>query len=323
MNCNHCKNELPEEGDEARCSMCKHGYHFECTTISESSWKTLTKAKKLDWKCHVCRNSLKLPLTTRSGATSSPSQETQRDPTMIAMQKLWKADFAKFTATLGEKLDEYEKSLEFTAGKMDDIAKDIKVIQQKMIETEQKQNKIEAENKELKTRVRNLEVELKEMGQAALNNKLEISGLPNSANLNVTDVAKKFVEKTGLDPIAVGNYTVEKPFKTQNQDRPNVKASIVVGFKSVETRNQVFGKIRADKIRFKTKDIVPGTSDESSVFVNEYLSPYYRKLFYEAKKIKTEKNYAYLWVRDGKILLKKTQESNVMRLTCMDDLAKI
>ncbi|KAI5709945.1 hypothetical protein M8J75_004364 [Diaphorina citri] len=240
MNCNHCKNELPEEGDEARCSMCKHGYHFECTTISESSWKTLTKAKKLDWKCHVCRNSLKLPLTTRSGATSSPSQETQRDPTMIAMQNLWKADFAKFTATLGGKLDEYEKSLEFTAGKMDDIAKDIKVIQQKMIETEQKQNKIEAENKELKTRVRNLEVELKEMGQVALNNKLEISGLPNSANLNVTDVAKKFVEKTGLDPIAVGNYTVEKPLKTQNQDRPNVKASIVVGFKSVETRNQVF-----------------------------------------------------------------------------------
>ncbi|KAI5713087.1 hypothetical protein M8J75_013652 [Diaphorina citri] len=159
---------------------------------------------------------------------------------MIAMQNLWKADFAKFTATLGGKLDEYEKSLEFTAGKMDDIAKDIKVIQQKMIETEQKQNKIEAENKELKTRVRNLEVELKEMAQAALNNKLEISGLPNSANLNVTDVAKKFVEKTGLDPIAVGNYTVEKPFKTQNQDRPNVKASIVVGFKSVETRNQVF-----------------------------------------------------------------------------------
>ncbi|KAI5734816.1 hypothetical protein M8J77_010710 [Diaphorina citri] len=47
-----------------------------------------------------------------------PSQETQRDSTMIAMQNLWKADFAKFTATLGEKLDEYEKSLEFTAGKL-------------------------------------------------------------------------------------------------------------------------------------------------------------------------------------------------------------
>uniref|UniRef100_A0A8D8VWF8 PHD-type domain-containing protein n=1 Tax=Cacopsylla melanoneura TaxID=428564 RepID=A0A8D8VWF8_9HEMI len=335
MNCHACKKELSDEGDDAACGLCKQSYHFQCTTVSESSWKKMSMQKKQEWICHVCRKArdAKLAatqvlrsqqpgagkLTPTTEKQTKPTEEAivETDPIVLSLQKVWMADFGKFQKNIQDSLKEYVETLNYVSGQVEDIAKDVKIIQKKMIEVEQRQDKQDQENKEMKTLVRKLEVELMEMKQEGLNNKLEISGLPNG-QMDVTDVAKRFVEKTGLDPNAIGSFTVDKPHK--NEDR---RASIVVGFRTIEVRNQVFGKIRAEKLRFKTKDVLNGSSDESPLYVNEYLSPYYRKLFYEAKKIKNEKDYAYLWVRDGKILLKKTQDSNVMRLMCMGDLAKI
>lgn len=314
MNCNACKEPLSNQGGEAVCGKCKGEYHFQCTTVFTSdAWKKMSSTKRAEWKCNSCIRS--------KPATRSTSEDDQcNENTMTMFQKLLSKEFSEFEKRMNKKFGDVEKNLEFTSGKLDDMATSVKNIEQKMILIERRQEKIEAENKELKTKIKNLEVEVREMAQAGLNNKLEISGLPNTF-MELKDVGKQFMDRVGVDLNTVGQYDVEKPFKPQ--DRAGTKSSVVMTFRIPEVRNLVFGKVKIDKIRLTTKDLIKNSSDTSLVYVNEYLSPYYRKLFYEAKKVKLEKKYSFLWVRGGKLLLKKSEGSNIIRLTSMDDLGKI
>lgn len=59
------------------------------------------------------------------------------------------------------------------------------------------------------------------------------------------------------------------------------------------------------------------------VYVNESLSPAKRKLLTAAKNVKTEKNFSYLWVRNGKIFLRKNQGDPVIVVNTLDQLDKL
>ncbi|KAG8250378.1 hypothetical protein J6590_103211 [Homalodisca vitripennis] len=48
-----------------------------------------------------------------------------------------------------------------------------------------------------------------------------------------------------------------------------------------------------------------GATDDRSIYVNESLSPARRALYALARKYQREKNFKFLWVRNGKIFLRK------------------
>jgi len=56
------------------------------------------------------------------------------------------------------------------------------------------------------------------------------------------------------------------------------------------------------------------------IYINESLSPARRKLFAMARVSKQEKNYKYLWVRRGKIFLRKEDGAVVKTVVCQADL---
>ncbi|KAL1447170.1 hypothetical protein WDU94_015563 [Cyamophila willieti] len=112
----------------------------------------------------------------------------------------------------------------------------------------------------------------------------------------------------------------EIQFKTEKMTREgeNGRTTIVVEFKTQEVRNAVLTKIKEKRLYAQLGEVFPDNG--SNVYINEALCPYYKKLLYEASKIKKDKKYAYLWVKDGKILLKKAENGKTMRLDCIDDL---
>jgi hypothetical protein len=59
------------------------------------------------------------------------------------------------------------------------------------------------------------------------------------------------------------------------------------------------------------------------VYVNELLSSYFSELFWKAKMRCKEKQYKYVWVKYGRILVKKDPNSHTMRINDEKDLNKI
>ncbi|KAL1447472.1 hypothetical protein WDU94_003633 [Cyamophila willieti] len=141
-------------------------------------------------------------------------------------------------------------------------------------------------------------------------NKIEISNIPSTVN-NTNEVVSKVLEKVNGEKIEEKSYATEIR-KFENQ------VNVIVHFESVVQRDKIIKKKRAE--RTVKLGGVMNNADETNIYINESLTPYNAKLYAEAKKIKREKNYAFIWVRDGKILLKKTEQSRPMRLMAMDDL---
>ncbi|KAL1446696.1 hypothetical protein WDU94_005602 [Cyamophila willieti] len=155
---------------------------------------------------------------------------------------------------------------------------------------------------------------MNELDQRDYNNKIEITGIKN-ANVNATTVVETIFEKAG---ITSGEIQHKEEKVTKVSENSAAKTSIVVHFQSRDERNKALGKIKTGKVYMKLGNSV--NQDSSNVFINEALCPAYKKLFFEANRVKKDKRLAFLWIKDGKILLKKTEGSSVLRISCGEDL---
>uniref|UniRef100_A0A8D8QDK5 PHD-type domain-containing protein n=1 Tax=Cacopsylla melanoneura TaxID=428564 RepID=A0A8D8QDK5_9HEMI len=343
--CGRCKEQLPAEGelDYATCCVCNNGYHFNCTTVGETSWRTMGDTRRGSWKCPTCRDStaknnkgpgnntpdpkeqqsIKQKEQQTKGGSSSSTTEPKKDQASGKSEDVCKMienltkKITTMETTINAKLGEFADSLTFYGGRIEELAVSLKNVEKKNILLEKRLDTQDAENKELKTRVKQLEGLLHQRDQNDLTNKMEISGFKD-VNIDENQFVKKVIQATGLDDDI--QFRVEKIVK-DNKETGKTQ-SLVVHFKTENARNIVLSKIKEGKIYNKAGSFVQ-CNTPTKLFFNECLTPYYKKLFYEAKKVKIDKKYAFLWVKSGKILLKKQAESRIETLISMEDLKKM
>ena len=53
---------------------------------------------------------------------------------------------------------------------------------------------------------------------------------------------------------------------------------------------------------------------DENIFINEHLSPLNRRLFAAASAKKRELNYKFLWTRRGTILMRKSEQSEIIKI---------
>lgn len=322
-NCKICSNALPDDGEYAHCNKCNENLHFgKCSGIKESSWKTMSNPKKSVWKCVPCREPPLTVNTPRSRNSSNLSEDESelQDPTEIKILEFIRKENKKHEMKMLAMMEDFKKSLMFTQGSIDEMNKTMKNVEKKLVVVEKEQEKMKVENTELKSKVRKLEVTVQEMMQKQFLNKIEITGIPTTNTSDAISLAKNFINKVDLQETEVKKFTAEKniTYVSENVSKMN----IVIGFESQYVRNEVLKKMRKDKMRLKLGDLT-NKGENNEIYVNECLSAYFKKLFYEVKKIQKAKNYEHLWVRDGKILMKKAVGAKVMQITSNDDLGKI
>lgn len=318
--CGRCNDPLPGDGelDASCCSLCKKKYHFACNTISEVSWRTYGPDRRGAWKCSYCKENSNKSTTGSSANTPKETPKSSTGNIPMTIEDLGKR-FVEMETSLAGKLTDFEESLNFYGNIMDELAKSIKSIETKNLLIEKRLTTQEAENVELKTRVKELEGLLRQQEQREQATKLEISGLINPA-VNENQTVQKLLELAQLQEENF-QFKAEKIVKKPKEGQSGTSnTKIIVQFKTVETRNIVLSKIKSGKLYLKLSELIQGGE---KIYCHEHLTQYYRKLLYEANKVKFDKKYSYLWVKNGKILLKKTADSNIESLICMNDLNKM
>ncbi|KAI5729330.1 hypothetical protein M8J76_001437 [Diaphorina citri] len=213
MDCGECKLPLPTDGDAAVCGKCDNGYHFDCTTVSKSSWMSMGPTRQTAWRCLPCKDvkakrllmsSQQLSASQSGGGTSSGGGGDDISQKMEAFGKQLEAFNKNLTEKLNRgfvdseqkikaKLNEFEESLNFYGNTIDEANKTVKSLEQKLVLMEKRLEKSENENKELKSRLRTLEVHMHETSQKEYNNKIEISGLVNK-NVDSARTVQKILE---------------------------------------------------------------------------------------------------------------------------------
>lgn len=227
-----------------------------------------------------------------------------------AMEKVMNKFRTSIRKEMREQFGEMEKSLNFQGEKMEEFLI-------KMDRMTENQLKLEKENEELKMELKSVKMVVEELEQYTRNKNIQIDGIPEEKDENLKqlmiDIGKKIqveIEEKEIDAI----HRIPSTIKNKNA------LPIVVQFTTRQLRETIMTKVRKTKIT--TKDLNKG-GEIKPIFINEHLTKTKKQIMFEARKIKFEKAYKFLWSRNGKVLIRKDENSRVFELKTFDDLQKI
>ena len=207
-------------------------------------------------------------------------------------------------------LKEIFNSQQFIATKYDEVIN-------RNLELVNKCDKIKKENQELKEELQLIKQKVQRNEMYLNEKKIEIHGIPTGENedLNeiIQNIGKNFdhpIKKEEIDDI----YRVWSPNKTHR-----TKTNPIVVIFSKRIHKEKFLSLRKKRSIF-TDEIGLRNVARSQVFINEYLTKEGKELLWKAKQFKGKNGFKFLWIKNGKLLLRKNETSQVIRVSCAEDL---
>jgi hypothetical protein len=288
--CFKCKIQFINIKDIIECSECKTVFHPTCTKLRTMDKFAKLGSRKATWKCDICKS------------------ETLSDKTSEGEQTL---DAFKDFIT------------EFINSKFNELNLNIIALNTTVAELNISLQSVCAENERLKVHCEKLEVDnlklqqtINELRQYSYSDNLEIVGIPETDNEDIYSV----LESTAR--------AIDVPFKREDisiaHRVPSAKVKtrpIIVRFISRSTK--ILWKDSAKtKGRLSSTEIHPNLPKQS-VYLNEHLTSYNKYLLGKAKGLAKNGDLAFVWVREGRILVRKSKDAPAKRISHDDDLLKL
>lgn len=313
--CKLCAKNITTKQQKIECRECKFWFHGNCVNLSADDISFLVGQNEV-WRCDTCSVERRKSMRAESELSKSDPKITDVIELLQEMRVENKEQIKRLEADIG-------KSVETCHEKIDELTNTIQKHNETLKAFEDKFNEALQENSNLKIKVNDLEMRLDDMEQYSRSNTLEINGIVETENENVIDVV-----------IAVGNglgYPITNDMidachrvgqrEPEGRKRKNPRG-IIVKFTRRSVKEDLL-KQRRVKRNFNTKDI--GISDRPAevIYMNDSLTQRRRKILNEAKILKKEKGFQFLWVRNGKILLRTEEGAKVIALVSLEQVAAL
>lgn len=217
-------------------------------------------------------------------------------------------------SNLNHELGTLRGSVEFMNESFEEFKKELAEARREISELKEEQKYLKHENSELSKQLQRTRAELTELQQYSRRNNLELKGIPTTDSESLTGIVSALATKVGAE-ITVNDIDLVHRVPTKDRNKSN----IIVKFRSSDARDKLLES--AKKTRLITSDL--GISGSTSVFVNEHLCPEYKVLLARAIAAKKLHNWKYAWVSRGRILARKADNSDVIRISTEADLGLI
>lgn len=289
--CGKCKKSCQDDAKTAVCTgPCKNSFHLHCTDMKTRG----ELEKKKSWKCTQC-------------------SDVMVEPSLADLMKALKStkeDLGRSIESCHQKLDESKKILEEQGKRLIECLDKIESLDLAV-------TSLERENVSLKARINDLE-------QYGRKNSVEIQGVPlpvpTSTGAQPRENAIEVVHRIGA---AVGfqfqPYTIDachRLGKVSNRSQP---PGIIVKFTCRVEKESFMQKVKSRR-DFSTRHVNGFENFDQRIFVNDNLTEFNKMLFKKAREFKKANNFLFVWYKNGKILLRKTEKGKVFVISSLDDL---
>lgn len=291
------------------------------------------------WQCNTCithkkRQSVDFVPEGRGGTGILGSPESQgsldRDPDLLASQMIEMNK--KITSVLnrieeierkmnvqggkndsiimkleqnGKTIDVIEKSLDHLSSQYDELLKKTENQSRTIEELSKKTNRLEALVVERDEEIQSLKLAVDNAEQYSRRNNIEIHGVKQVANENLTHIIESIAVKLDLPPPK--DQSVEAVHRLHSKEGKT--APILVRFSERNTRDMWIKK----RVTLRSEGI----------YINENLTKLLKSLFWSTRTRAKEKQYKFVWVRNGKIFVRQKEGASVIRVESEKDLSKI
>lgn len=343
MICECCLDAILEASTAVKCSQCLKAYHHSCfTTILPGVPLPIDN----NWVCPTCKpktgNADNTPIrsrqdpdanvTHRRKGTQADVMEAPEAPvTSSEVSSIVKNEISKLMRHLNQTLANYvNNELKAIKDNVDEIRRSMEFMNEKYeeikLEVSSKMNtiqEVEKENVQLKSTVKELNTRLNQMEQQARSSNLEIQCLPEHKSENLVSIVMNISKVLSCELSEQNIHHVTRISKqTPTSNRPK---SVVVQFNSPRVRDTFlaasikFNKNKKAEEKLNSHLLGIGGKKEN-VFIMEHLSPANKSL-HAATRIKAKKlGYQYVWIRSGKIFVRKTDGADYKYIKDMETL---
>lgn len=213
-----------------------------------------------------------------------------------------------------EELGSLQKSVDFMSKGFDLFKKTLDDTQKELRGLKAENARLVKENCELTKQITETKDDLAELQQYSRRANLELKGIPKSTEKTVTEIVTALSTKVG---VTLSPADIDVAHWVPTKDR-NV-SNIVIKFMSCAARDKLLCATK--KMRLNTSDL--GIAGSTPVYLNEHLCPSYKALLGKAIAAKKRHNWRHAWVANGRILMKKADNSDTIRIRNEADLAQI
>ena len=283
--CSECNKPLPRDGNFVECKNCDREMHFQCSTISEKTYRSMAQTARNNWRCGNCKG-IKQSLDTSEMAKHFADLKRDIEKSQQFLSDRYEELMIKVNEN-GEIMSQMSKTIESLVGKV----------------------------KERDDVIMNLTSRLNQLEQYGRNCNLELGEVMEVERENLEDVVVAVARKMDINLTPAEIETVHRLPAKKDRIR-----SIIVQLNSRKKRDEFI--LKRNKVRITNDDLLRN-GNKSKVYVNENLTPFYKNLLWKAKNVQKEKGYEFAWFRFGKVLMRKDERSPVIKINQESDLNKL
>lgn len=214
--------------------------------------------------------------------------------------------------------DDFTKTTDYLVDEQNDLKADL-------VDANEKIRLLKQEKEALNLEVIDIERRMDSLDKASRSRNIEIHCVPQKRNENLYFLVKKLYDAVKLSISDTDICSVRRVAKMNpNSDRPR---SILLTLPSERHRDILISAFKrhnknnpADLISTQHLEI-PG--ETKLVYLSEHLSPKCKELHASARKVSKERGYKFVWVKFGKIYVRKDELSNpilIKSTNCLDKL---
>lgn len=340
--CAGCMSKLNDDSNSMTCSRCKAKYHNLCLNFTETDSKAMSNEFKSKWVCSVCYGKERKGgdnTNTPVRATPSPQQDyvTQRTkarsaPNCSCLSANHIRDIIReelqllFKQLIHPQILEVKNAVTSLEESMSHLTEDLNAIKSKHIALETEISTIKVENESLRAANQSLSSRLAQLDQHLRSSNIEIQCLPENKQENLISTVQQ-LGKIIKCPVSEANIHYCSRVAKMNSSAPRPR-SILVKFSSPRLRDEFlaatskFNKHNKDD-KLNTSHLGIGGQKKSAIYVTEHLSPENKSLHAAARSKAKELKYKFVWVRDGKVFMRKDEESNYVYVKNLDLLNRL
>lgn len=310
--CKTCQKVISARQVKVQCTDCLLYFHGSCVKLTKEDVEFMQSDGQI-WRCEICGKERRKSMQVESKLDESQPRINDVIKLLNEMRQENKDQIKKLETDLGNSVENCHQTI-------DELKVTIQTQTESLKKYEKMYDTLFEENRKLHLRVKELERREDESDQYSRINCLEINGIPESENENVLQIIKNVGDS--LD-IVVAEESVDACHrlgaKRVNDVRPR---SIIVKFTRRLVKEE-FLKKRRVKRNLNTLDIGFTNRPADVVFINESLTKARREVYKEVRELKKKKGFSFVWVRNGKILVRPTEGARVIPVTTMDDVEKL
>ncbi|XP_075530517.1 uncharacterized protein LOC142563783 [Dermacentor variabilis] len=205
-------------------------------------------------------------------------------------------------------------SIGFMNDGFEQFKKDVDGFRRELTTVTAENQRCKRENEQLSKELKEAKREIVELKQYSRNMNLEVKGLPLVANEDLRRSVGQIATCIGTS-VTDNDIDVVHRVPSKDKNKPNV----IIKFSTRSARDRVLSAARTAKLSTGTL----GFEESNPVYINEHLCVENKRLLGRARQLRREKEWKFVWVSQGKILMRKSENSPVLHVTCDSDLDKV